>query len=134
MCKAWASHPVPLNQTSCRRDNQENEVVTLCGRITSAEDFLDNNVVKVLRDQKHQALYFSRAPIPCAPSIKYESIDNSSSERLRHVGIYGCYRCLKCVRSEPCDLELMGKLEQLRMLVHGIATKVVEAWLIRLEE
>ena len=109
--------------------NQENEVVTLCERITSAEDFLDNNVVKVVRDQKHQALYFSRAPIPCALGApKYESIDNSSSERLRHVGIYGyTFRQLKnYVRSEPCDLELIEKLEQLRMLVYGIKIKVVE--------
>ena len=109
--------------------NQENEVVTLCERITSVEDFLDSNVVKVVRDQKHQALYFSRAPIPCAPEVpKYESINDFSSECLRHVGIYGfTFRQLKnYVRSEPCDLELIEKLEQLRMLVYGIKIKVVE--------
>ena len=109
--------------------NQENEVVTLCERITSVEDFLDNNVVKVVRDHKHQALYFSRAPIPCATGApKYESIDNFSSEHLRHVGIYGyTFRQLEnYVRSEPCDLELIEKLEQLRMLVYGIRIKVVE--------
>ena len=36
----------------------ENEVVTLCEQITSVEDFLDKNVVKVVRDQSYRALYF----------------------------------------------------------------------------
>ena len=38
--------------------SQENEIVTLCERITSVEDFLNSNIVKVVRDQKNQALIF----------------------------------------------------------------------------
>ena len=110
--------------------NQENEVVTLCERITSVDDFLDRNIVKVVRDQKHQALYFSRAPIPCpAEAVEYDKIDNFSSEHLRHVGVYAyTFRQLEnYIKSEPCNLELIERLEQLRMLVCGIKIKVVEA-------
>ena len=109
--------------------DQENEVVTLCEQITSVEDFLDKNVVKVVRDQSYRALYFSRAPIPFAAGTpECQNIDNLSSEHLRHVGIYGyTFRQLgNYVKSKPCNLELIEKLEQLRMLVYGIKIKVVE--------
>ena len=77
--------------------NQENEVVTLCEKIKSVEEFLNNNVVKVVRDQKKRALYFSRAPIPCAPNASPPSAkDLFSSEPLRHIGIYAyTFRKLK---------------------------------------
>ena len=107
----------------------ENEVVTLCEQIKSVEDFVDKNVVKVVRDQSHRALYFSRAPIPFATGTpEYQNIGNFGSEHLRHVGIYGyTFRQLEnYVKSEPCHLELIEKLEQLRMLVYGIKIKVVE--------
>jgi len=110
--------------------NKENEVVTLCERITSVEDFLNRNVVKVVRDQKQQALYFSRAPIPCSPEVSaYKKIDSFSPEHLRHIGIYGyTFRQLEnYVRAEPCKLELIEKLEQLRLLTYGIRIKVLEA-------
>ena len=95
--------------------DQENEVVTLCEQITSVEDFLDKNVVKVVRDQSYRALYFSRAPIPFAAGTpECQNIDNLSSEHLRHVGIYGyTFRQLEnYVKSKPCNLELIEKLEQ----------------------
>ena len=120
--------PRLIKQVAAEID-QENEVVTLCEQITSIEDFVDKNVVKVVRDQSHRALYFSRAPIPLATGTpEYQNIGDFGSEHLRHVGIYGyTFRQLEnYVKSEPCNLELIEKLEQLRMLVYGIKIKVVE--------
>ena len=110
--------------------NRDNEVVTLCERITSVKDFLNSNIVKVVRDEKHRALYFSRAPIPFTPGASHLSKrDLISSEHFRHIGIYAyTFRMLKSyVKHEPCNLELIEKLEQLRMLVCGINIKVIEA-------
>ena len=122
--------PPRLIQQVAAEINQENEVVTLCERIKSVEDFLNKNVVKVVRDKKHRALYFSRSPIPCDPNASPPSInDLFNSEYLRHIGIYAyTFRKLKSyVKHEPCNLELIEKLEQLRMLVCGMSIKVIEA-------
>ncbi len=109
--------------------NRDNEVATLCEKITSVEDFLNSNIVKVVRDQKHLALYFSRAPIPYDPKASNPSASEFfMSECFRHVGIYAyTYKQLKIfVGHKPCNLESIEKLEQLRMLVCGMNIKVVE--------
>ena len=109
--------------------NRDNQVVTLCERIVSVEDFLNSNIVKVVRDQKHQALYFSRAPIPYDPLASIPSTNEFfRSECFRHVGMYAyTFKELKTfVGHKPCNLELIEKLEQLRMLFCGMNIKVVE--------
>ena len=73
-----------------------------------------SQVVKVVRDRRGRALYFSRAPIP------------HGGEALRHVGIYA-YRpefLQTFCRLEPAPLERAERLEQLRALWHGHAIQV----------
>lgn len=77
------------------------------------------NVVKVVRNLRGDALYFSRAPIP---------FDRGGGvEPLAHVGIYGFRRDFLEVFSalEPTPLERMERLEQLRALEHGHAIRVL---------
>jgi 3-deoxy-manno-octulosonate cytidylyltransferase (CMP-KDO synthetase) len=86
--------------------------------------FRDPNVVKVLLDEQHQALYFSRAPVPC-------DRDGSDGHRLalRHIGIYA-YRVAalrKLTQLAPHPLEQCEKLEQLRALAHGLVIQVAIA-------
>jgi 3-deoxy-manno-octulosonate cytidylyltransferase (CMP-KDO synthetase) len=95
---------------------------TAAHAIEDLEDFKNPNVVKVVMDKNHQALYFSRAPIawwrdgfaqgmhalpPFAP--------------LRHIGIYA-YR-VNFLRNFPkleqSPLEIVEALEQLRAMWHG---------------
>ncbi len=80
----------------------------------------DPNVVKVVKDEKNFALYFSRAEIPYPR--------NFSSFR-KHIGIYGYKRdiLLKFVSLPPSPLEEAEGLEQLRALYYGIKIYVEEA-------
>lgn len=84
-----------------------------------AEESENPNVVKVVRNLRGDALYFSRAPIPFDRG--------GGAEPLAHVGIYGYRRAFLEVFSalEPTPLERTERLEQLRALEHGHAIRVL---------
>ncbi|MEW6265672.1 MAG: 3-deoxy-manno-octulosonate cytidylyltransferase [Thermodesulfobacteriota bacterium] len=78
------------------------------------------NHVKVVFDDKFNALYFSRAPIPWPR-------EGDQSYYFKHIGIY-CYRTSflrRFVKLPPGRLENIEKLEQLRALEHGHRIRVV---------
>lgn len=87
-------------------------------------DFLNPNVVKVVLDARHTALYFSRAPIPAIRDLAGQpwwEAGSTQPKPLRHVGIYG-YRVgfLRQFPSLPqAPMEQLESLEQLRALWHG---------------
>ena len=93
-------------------------VATLAHPVASAAEALEPNVVKVVRDRSGYALYFSRAAIPFCRDV--QDMDGQSS--LRHIGLYA-YRAgfLRHYRKlEVSPLEQLEKLEQLRVLWHGM--------------
>jgi 3-deoxy-manno-octulosonate cytidylyltransferase (CMP-KDO synthetase) len=77
-------------------------------------------VVKVVRSRKHDALYFSRSPIPMVR-------DGGRHEYLGHVGIYGFRRefLQEFSKLPPTPLERAERLEQLRALEYGVPIRVV---------
>jgi 3-deoxy-manno-octulosonate cytidylyltransferase (CMP-KDO synthetase) len=89
--------------------------------ILSEELYGNPNVVKVVVDEKGDALYFSRAPIPHSRSGEFPPC-------FQHVGIYGFRRKTldEFVSWEPSLLEETEKLEQLRALEHGIRIRMVQ--------
>ena len=97
---------------------------TAAHAIDKLEDFLNPNVVKTVLDARGNALYFSRAPIPCwrdgaRPGAPVAL--PSAPAALRHIGIYG-YRAA-FVRRFPglpqAPVEACEALEQLRAMWHG---------------
>jgi 3-deoxy-manno-octulosonate cytidylyltransferase (CMP-KDO synthetase) len=78
------------------------------------------NHVKVVFSQNHDALYFSRAPIPWPR-------EGDQSFYFKHIGIYGYrVRFLRTfVRLPEGRLEKIERLEQLRALEHGYRIRVV---------
>ena len=76
----------------------------------------DSNCVKVVRDNKNNAMYFGRAKMPY------------SGPWLKHIGVYGFEASyLKSVAQLPrVDLEVSESLEQLRWLVAGYAIRLIE--------
>jgi 3-deoxy-manno-octulosonate cytidylyltransferase (CMP-KDO synthetase) len=97
----------------------EAAVATLAYPVQQADEIADPNVVKVVLNNEGYALYFSRAPIPCR---RDESVDTDSLPALRHIGLYA-YRAgfLKHYQQlQPSPLEDAEKLEQLRVLWHGL--------------
>lgn len=91
---------------------------TAAHALDSVADFHNPNVVKVVLDAQHMALYFSRAPI-AYPRDTPEQLPSPAP--LRHIGIYA-YR-VSFLRLFPklaqAPLERTESLEQLRALWHG---------------
>lgn len=110
----------------------DTDVVTACHPITSADDYFDPNVVKVVVDGHGRALYFSRSPIPSGVFESDAAVDRPArvggvGRAYRHVGVYA-YRkeaLLRFTSLEPTDLERMERLEQLRALENGMKIQVV---------
>ncbi len=90
-------------------------MATVCKAIENIDDYHDPHCVKVVFDRRQHALYFSRAPIP------FERDETSLKNIYRHIGLYA-YRVSflrQFTRTEPCELEQLEKLEQLRALYSG---------------
>ena len=88
----------------------------------SAGQALDPNLVKVVRNDAGQALYFSRAPMP------YDRDGEKQIQYWGHVGMYAYRPAALAVFAAhaPGELERAEKLEQLRLLQHGIGIQMVE--------
>lgn len=102
-------------------------VATLCVRLQDESQYLDPNTVKVVFDDEGRALYFSRAPIPSGS----HGSDAAQvwSQAWRHVGLYA-YRPSALERltgTEPCELERLEQLEQLRALWLGMEIRIEPA-------
>ena len=98
-------------------------VATLAYPLESLAEAADLNIVKVVLDRYGYALYFSRAPIPC---FRDGGERESSGIGLRHIGLYA-YRAgflTRYAELEPSPLEAAEKLEQLRVLWHGMRIHV----------
>jgi 3-deoxy-manno-octulosonate cytidylyltransferase (CMP-KDO synthetase) len=109
-------------------------IATAAVPIADAAELLNPNAVKVVCDHSGYALYFSRAPIPCARDAFAAGLAPGAPlpaglPAFRHLGIYA-YRAgfLRAYsRLAPVPLERFEALEQLRALWHGhrIAVDVV---------
>lgn len=95
---------------------------TLKKEITDPEEILANSTVKVVTDQKGDALYFSRSVIPS------NSKGGPHARVFRHVGIYAYTReFLKTFSGmEQSELELGEGIEPLRALEAGYKMRVGE--------
>jgi len=102
------------------------QIGTLVKRIADAEDLHSNTVIKVVRDLKGKALYFSRNAIPHVRGVKQDMLDSATF--FKHIGIYA-YRAevLKTLAALPVsELESTEGLEQLRWLENGHAIHLAE--------
>ena len=94
--------------------NSECVMSTAAVAIQNVEEIINPNTVKVVLNQQHEALYFSRAAVP------YDRTQ-SAPTYYRHIGIYA-YRVgflKKYAQLATSPLEVAESLEQLRVLWHG---------------
>jgi 3-deoxy-manno-octulosonate cytidylyltransferase (CMP-KDO synthetase) len=92
---------------------------TVAAPVTDEADLRNPAVVKVALALNGDALYFSRSPIPF-------NRDGGPCAVYRHFGVYA-YRkdfLLQIASWEPTPLETAEKLEQLRILEHGMKIRV----------
>ena len=97
-------------------------MATLATPIEDADTLFDPNAVKVVRDARGLALYFSRAPMPWQRDrFARDRTGPPAPGALRHIGIYA-YRAgfLRTFTQLPLAmLEQLEALEQLRVLEAG---------------
>ncbi len=98
-------------------------MATLATRFAKVEDFRNPNQVKVVCDRNGRALIFTRAPVPYSRD-GWGDIDDTwvmSQPCLRHLGLYAYKAKLleAFTRLPPGKLELVERLEQLRVLENG---------------
>lgn len=106
-------------------NNNSASIATLATPLSNASEYMDPNVVKVVTDKTGMALYFSRASIPFDRDAEKGLADYA----LRHIGIYA-YRAAylkQFAKMEPCPIEQLEKLEQLRAMWYGARIHVAVA-------
>lgn len=102
------------------------QIATLASRAITMEEILNPNRIKVVVNAQHDALYFSRSPLPNFAHAKGDPQANYPF--LRHIGLYA-YRSdtlLAISQLAPTQLEKIESLEQLRWLYHGYGIRVIE--------
>lgn len=103
-------------------DHPDAGIATLCTPINNASQLYDPHTVKVVKDAQGYAMYFSRAPIPWERDALDVEAHPEHNQAFRHIGLYA-YRAgylREYALSEPCDLEQIEQLEQLRALWQGV--------------
>ena len=126
----------------------EAEMATLASPFDPAEDPRNPNVVKLVLDRRGRAMYFSRSPIPhdrdaellgtrpgTAPGNTPGTAPGNAPGKspgtmmYKHPGLYAYRRGFlkRYPTLEPTPLEQAEKLEQLRVLEHGLPIAVIHA-------
>ena len=102
------------------------EVSTLKTRLRELDAVFSPHVVKVVTDEKGYAVTFTRRPLP--PLDPEAEFDPERMAYYKHIGLYVYTRAflLRLAALPPTPSEQRERLEQLRILDHGIPIKVVE--------
>jgi 3-deoxy-manno-octulosonate cytidylyltransferase (CMP-KDO synthetase) len=100
------------------------DMATVSAAFEHGRDVENPNMVKVVTDRSHFALYFSRSVIP----YDRDQASGGASAYRKHLGIYAYKRetLLMLAAAPVCDLERIERLEQLRALYLGIKLYVVQ--------
>jgi len=103
-------------------NDPEENFCTLIYRIRREEEIHHPNAVKVVFDDRHYALYFSRSTIPFVRD-RHDDV-----AYYKHHGIYAYRKSFlrTFTRLSEGYLERLESLEQLRAIEHGYRIKVVE--------
>ncbi|SDG92883.1 3-deoxy-manno-octulosonate cytidylyltransferase [Psychroflexus sediminis] len=98
------------------------DLASLKVKLTSEEDIVNPNQVKVITDLNNFALYFSRSPIP------FHRAKDVEVDYFKHVGIYAFRKeALMAFYNLPMSpLEASEKIECIRYLENGKTIKMVE--------
>ncbi|RME18101.1 MAG: 3-deoxy-manno-octulosonate cytidylyltransferase [Bdellovibrio sp.] len=96
---------------------------TMAQPLSSVKALHDPHIVKVLTNQRNQAIYFSRFPIP----YSRKEAPRQNLKSLHHLGVYLFQKDFlgRFCNTEPSELEKAESLEQLRALDLGVPIQVI---------
>ncbi len=121
----------PLDSLADAFQDASVQMATLAKPFQNHEDFLSQNIAKIVLTRDHNAMYFSRLPIPHTRNTPGEA---GGYACVKHIGLYGYRKAfLKtfCAQA-PTAIENGEALEQLRALWMGQPIRVIltkfESW------
>lgn len=117
--------PKQINQMITLIAQEDTQLASLAKRIGDEDELFSPNTVKVVMDEKGNALYFSRNPIPFMRNLdRKEWLEKGVF--YKHIGIYA-YKAetlRRIAEMQPTTLELSESLEQLRWLENGLRIRM----------
>ncbi len=119
--------PEQLDELLIVFKNSDVKLATLIKKMTSIEDILNPNRIKVVLDKNKNGVYFSRSPIPfIANTNKGEWLNKA--DFWKHIGIYAWRSDVlsKLISLPKTELEQHESLEQLRWIYNGYKIATVE--------
>ncbi|MBN2104675.1 3-deoxy-manno-octulosonate cytidylyltransferase [bacterium] len=122
-------HPKEVDLAADILIHDSNAVMsTLVKRISHVEELISSHTAKVIVNQHGYALYFSRQPIPFCRNDSDPGTWLKFYTYYKHIGIYAYRKNFLHTMTgwDTTPLEQAEKLEQLRVLEHGILIKVAE--------
>lgn len=119
--------PEDIQKLVALLQEQNNTIGTLCKRIEDIEELLSPHTVKVVKNNKDEALYFSRAAIPYLRDVAPKGWLEEGTY-YKHIGLYAFSKKLlpELIRLPVSSLEKSENLEQLRWLQNGYTIKLAE--------
>lgn len=118
-------HPDQIRNVASLLVSGQAQIASLAKLITNQEDIFSPNVVKVVFDNRLDAIYFSRSPVPYLREVN-DSQWLKKKVHYKHIGIYGFRQealKLACSLSEGM-LEKLESLEQLRWIENGLKIRI----------
>jgi 3-deoxy-manno-octulosonate cytidylyltransferase (CMP-KDO synthetase) len=119
-------NPAQIDELAAILQDGTVELATQMIPVGSYEELFDDGEVKIVLNNKAEALYFSRMVIPFIKGVD-ERDWHRHYHYYRHVGMYAYRRDVleKITRLPVSSLERAESLEQLRWLEHGFKIKCV---------
>ncbi len=122
-------NPLQIEAIKKLFDSPAVSIATQIKKITNTEDLSNPNIPKVVINQKMEAIYFSRSPIPFLRNI-HRAEWLSKHTFYKHIGLYAYRQNIlsQIVDLSPTANEQAESLEQLRWIDHGftIQTGITE--------
>ncbi len=118
--------PAQIDELAAILEDGAVELATQMIPVSNYDELFDNGEVKIVLNDKMEALYFSRMVIPFIKGVD-EKDWHTHHTYYRHVGMYAYRRDVleKITKLPVSSLELAESLEQLRWLEHGFKIRCV---------
>ena len=117
-------HPEMFNPLVVHlKKNKNLDCVNMMAEITSEEEYLNQNVVKVVCDLNDNAIFFSREPIPSAKTT------SASFKKYKQLGVIAFRKdfLLKFTHLSPTPLEVIESNDMLRIIENGFSVRMVKS-------
>ncbi|MBT6685206.1 MAG: 3-deoxy-manno-octulosonate cytidylyltransferase [Bacteroidetes bacterium] len=118
-------HPNQISSIISAFENKSTQIATLAKKIENSDELSNPNVVKLVLNNKNEAIYFSRSSIPYVREVENRE-DINKHQFYKHIGLYGYSKntLLELTKLDQTPLEIVESLEQLRWIENDYKIKV----------